>query len=195
MKELIRYGFILALICLVAAGLLAGMNSLTKDRVLAQAQEEEMNSLKEVLPKAETFEPVKENDTLLYYIGKDQDMKTAGFVFRTGGKGYSSVIETIAGMTAEGTITGIKVLNQNETPGLGARICEVKDDKTICDILKGAKHGTEQKPWFQSQFAGKKVSELDRVQAITGATISSRAVIESVKKRAIEILEIAGKSK
>ncbi len=193
MKEIVRYGFILGLICLTAAGLLAGMNMLTKDRILAQAQEEELNSLKEVLPEADTFEAVKDNDTVVYYNGLNSNRKIAGFVFKAGGKGYSSVIETLAGITPEGTITGIKVLNQNETPGLGARICEVKDDKTICDVIKGVKQETAQRPWFQSQFNGKKISELDQVQAITGATISSKAVIDSVKKRAAEILEIVKK--
>jgi electron transport complex protein RnfG len=190
MKEIFRYGFILAIICLMAAGLLAGMNMLTKDRIQAQSQAEELNSLKEVLPEADSFEPVKENDTIIYYIGKNSGRETVGFVFRASGKGYSSVIETVAGITPEGTIAGIKVLNQNETPGLGARICEVKDDKTIGDVLKGVKQGPEQKPWFQQQFSGKKTMDLDQVQAITGATVSSRAVIESVKKRAIEILRI-----
>ncbi|MFA5361762.1 MAG: RnfABCDGE type electron transport complex subunit G [Candidatus Omnitrophota bacterium] len=194
MKELIRYGSTLAFICLIAAGLLAGMNMLTQDRIQAQAQSEEMNSLKEVLPGADIFEPVKENDAVVYYTGGNARRETAGYVFRASGKGYASVIETVAGITPEGTITGIKVLNQNETPGLGARICEVKDDKTIGDVLKGAKQGSEQKPWFQQQFSGKKAAELDQVQAITGATISSRAVIESVKKRAIEILNLVNKN-
>ncbi|MCX5701978.1 MAG: hypothetical protein NTW64_03245 [Candidatus Omnitrophica bacterium] len=45
MKEMIRYGLILGVICIVASGLLAGMNSLTKDRILAQAKEEEESSL------------------------------------------------------------------------------------------------------------------------------------------------------
>ncbi|MDD2703549.1 MAG: RnfABCDGE type electron transport complex subunit G [Candidatus Omnitrophica bacterium] len=195
MKELFKYGFILALICMTAAGLLAGINMLTRGRIHNQAQAEELNSLKEVLPAADYFEPVKENDTILYYIGKNPHKITVGFVFKTGGKGYSSVIETVAGLTPDGTITGIKILNQNETPGLGARICEVKDDKTIGDVLRGVKQESARKPWFQQQFSGKKTVELDQVEAITGATISSRAVIESVKKRAVEILEMTGKDK
>ena len=193
MKDIIRYGVILALICLVAAGLLSGMNLITKDRILAQAQTEELGGLKEVMPEAASFEPVKEKDEVIYYIGKDADKKTTGFVFKTSAKGYSSVIETMAGITPDGTITGIKVLNQNETPGLGARICEVKADKTIGEVLKGGKPAGPQKPWFQLQFTGKKIGNFDEVQAITGATISSRAVIESVKKRAEEILKLVQK--
>jgi electron transport complex protein RnfG len=72
-------------------------------------------------------------------------------------------------MTKDGTITAIKILNQNETPGLGARIIE---------------------PEFTRQFSNKDLSALNDIQAITGATISSRAVIEAVKKKAGEIKEL-----
>jgi Na+-translocating ferredoxin:NAD+ oxidoreductase RnfG subunit len=41
MKEMVRYGFILSLICVVASGFLSGVNALTKSRILAQAQAEE----------------------------------------------------------------------------------------------------------------------------------------------------------
>ena len=47
MKEILRYGFILGLICIVASGLLVTVNSLTKSRIIAQAQEEEEASLRE----------------------------------------------------------------------------------------------------------------------------------------------------
>jgi len=166
MKELIRYGFILALICTLASGLLAGVNALTKSRILAQAQAEEEASLKEVLPQAEHFEPIKSGNDILYYKAHDKNGNLIGIVFKASGKGYSSVIETMAGMTKEGKITAIKVINQSETPGLGAGIAEKK---------------------FTTQFNGKNISELDDLQAITGATISSQAVIDAVKKRAQDL--------
>jgi Na+-translocating ferredoxin:NAD+ oxidoreductase RnfG subunit len=52
MKEMVRYGTTLAIICIVASGLLVGINSLTKPRILAQAQSEEEASLKEVMPQS-----------------------------------------------------------------------------------------------------------------------------------------------
>ena len=66
-------------------------------------------------------------------------------------------------MDAQGKISVIKVLDQNETPGLGGMVSDVS---------------------FTSRFSGKNISDLDGIQAITGATISSRAVIDSVKKKA-----------
>jgi electron transport complex protein RnfG len=167
MKEITRYGFTLALICIIASGLLAGVNSLTKPRILRQAQAEEEMSLKAVLPQAETFTPVKDEGSVIYYKAFDKEKKQIGVVFKASGKGYSSAIETMAGMLEDGTITAIKVLTQNETPGLGAKITEAE---------------------FSGRFKQKK--DLSGIQAITGATISSRAVIDSVKKKAREIKEL-----
>ncbi len=164
MKEMLRYGFILSLICIVAAGLLAGVNVLTRSKILAQTQAEEEASLQEVMPEATHFLAVKSGEEVLYYKAYDQTGKLIGAAFKAQGKGYSSTIETMVGMLKDGTITVIKILSQNETPGLGARVAESS---------------------FTGQFRNKK--DLGGVQAITGATISSKAVIDSVKKKSAEV--------
>ena len=169
MRETIRYGFILAVICIVASGLLAGMNSLTKPRIIAQAQAEEETALREVMPQGERFEPVKKGEDIIYYKVRNKDGKFIGVAFKASGKGYSSVIDTLVGMSQDGTIVAIKILNQNETPGLGARVAESS---------------------FTGQFTDKNVVGLTSVQAITGATISSKAVIDSVQEKTKEIQEL-----
>jgi electron transport complex protein RnfG len=189
MKSIIRYGFILSVICLVATGLLAFVNSFTKTKINQQAQAEIQDSLKVVLPDATLFEPVRSKDEILYYKALDANKNLLGVAFTAKNKGYSSDIETMVGMRPDGTITAIKILNQNETPGLGSKITEVKDDTTIFDFFKGKRKTESKKPWFQEQFLNKKISELDDIQAITGATISSNAVIISVKIKAQEILK------
>lgn len=169
MKEMMRYGFILAVICIAASVLLAVVNSLTQNRIIAQARAQEEATLSELLPAAVDFVPVKSADEVLYYKGYDKDKRFAGVVFKASGKGYSSVIETMAGLTKDGKITSIKIISQNETPGLGSKVTE---------------------PEFISRFSAKEVKELSRVQAITGATISSSAVINSVNKKAKELEEL-----
>ena len=169
MKEIVRYGFVLAVICVVAAGLLAGVNSLTKSRIIAQAKAEEEASLKEVVGQGEYFEPVKSGEEIIYYKARDEKGRLVGVAFKASGKGYSSTIETMVGMTKEGEVTTIKILSQNETPGLGAQVIE---------------------PSFTNQFKNLAIEDLANVQAITGATISSRAVMDSVKKKAEEITKL-----
>jgi electron transport complex protein RnfG len=167
MREMIRYGLTLGLICVAASASLASINAITKSKIVAQAQAEEENSLKSVLPRAERFEAVQSGSETLYYKAFDKDNKLTGVAFKAQGKGYSSVIETMVGMTVEGKITAIKVLSQNETPGLGANVAESD---------------------FTARFSQKSIQDLSEVQAITGATISSRAVIDSVAEKAKEIL-------
>jgi Na+-translocating ferredoxin:NAD+ oxidoreductase subunit G len=190
MKSMLRYGIILGLICLVATGLLATVNFFTKTRIAAEAQKEIEISLKQVLPQAQNFEPIKFQNEIVYYKGFAPDKSPVGLAFIAKGKGYSGNIETMVGMKLDGTIVAIKILNQSETPGLGSRISEVKDSTTLFDIFKGKQRDPFLKPWFQEQFSDKKDFELDKVLAITGATISSRAVINSVKTKALEIQKL-----
>ncbi len=169
MKEMVKYGLTLAAICVIASGLLATVNSVTRGKIFAQAHAEENASLKEVLPQAARFEAVKSGDNILYYKGYDAGGNPVGVAFKAAGKGYSSDIETMAGMDNNGKITAIKVISLNETPGLGSRVAE--------------------KP-FTSGFAGQTADDLGNVQAITGASISSRAVINSVKAKAAEVIKL-----
>jgi len=167
MKEMARYGFILALICIIAAGLLAAVNALTAPKILAQALAEEQAALKEVMPAAAKFTAVPDADKqTLYYKAFDSRDKIVGFVFKASGKGYSSVIQTLVGMDTQGKISAVKVLSQNETPGLGIRITEKK---------------------FTDQFKNQDSLNLSSVEAISGATVSSRAVMNSVIKKAQEL--------
>jgi len=164
MKEIFRYGFILAVICMTASGLLAGVNSLTKSKIALQAQNEEDAALKAVFPQAARFQRIGEDPEESFYKAYDKQDRFSGVVFKASAKGYSGAIVTMVAMLKDGTISAIKVLSQNETPGLGAKISE---------------------SGFSSQFTGCK--DLSAVQAITGATISSSAVIESVKMKSAEI--------
>jgi len=171
MKEMMRYGFILALICVVAAGLLAGVNALTRSKIIASALAEEQAALKEVMSGAAKFTAVKPDahKEILYYKAFDSQDKLIGFVFKASGKGYSSVIETLVGVFPDGLISAVKVISQNETPGLGMRVTENK---------------------FTGQFSNQNSLNLSGVQAISGATISSRAIMNSVMKKAQEIREL-----
>jgi electron transport complex protein RnfG len=190
MKSMIKYGSILGLICLVATALLASMNAATAGRIRVQAKQELYASLQEVMPDAAAFEPADSTDEPAYFKGTDAEGRLLGVAFKASAKGYSSVIDTIVGMKTDGTINAIKVVSQQETPGLGSRITEIGSTISILDFLRGKRQQTGLRPWFQAQFDQKTVSGLDRIEAISGATISSRAVIDSVKQKARQIQSI-----
>lgn len=169
MKETIKYAFILSAICVIAGGFLAGVHSFTQPQIDKITQGEIQDSLKVILPQAERFEPVKSGEEIIYYRGLDKANKISGFAFKAQAKGYSSDIETLVGVSSEKKIISIKVISQNETPGLGNRITE----KT-----------------FGQQFSGKSADEISQVSAISGATVSSSAVIKSVEEKLKRIKNI-----
>jgi len=171
---MIRYGLILLLICLCASLVLSVTYKITQARIEEQLTAEEKEALKDVFPQAATFE-VQDLNGKVYYLAK-KDRQQLGYVLKTEVKGYSSNIVMLVGFDQDGTIEGVEVLSQQETPGLGAKIVEIKSG--------------EKKPWFLQQFEGKRAEDLNlqTINAITAATISSRAVVEGVKKSVEEFL-------
>lgn len=166
MKETLKYGIILGIICFLASSILAIVNSVAQPRIQLQKEKEENVALKEVFPDTDNFKPVTENGKTIYYIAYNDRNVLKGFIIKCEKKGYSSVIETLVGLKPNLDIINIKVLSQNETPGLGNKISEDS---------------------FQRQFKGKNLSAFNQIQAISGATISSSAVIASIKEKISEL--------
>ena len=180
---MIRLTFVLTIICIVASLLLGVTYSLTKDKIQIQEENVEKEALTTVLPEAVKFSEEKD-----YYKALDDKGSVIGYVLVGEGKGYSSILKIMVGIDTEGNIKGIKILSQQETPGLGARVDEVAVEGTVWDILRGKKI-VKGEPWFQVQFRNKR---LDEIQAMTGATITCDAVVEIVKAT-IEKFKMYGK--
>ncbi len=160
---------VLTITAVISAFLLAFVYKNT-DLVIKKSKKSKLQSaLMEVFPgKSLKFQKVMP-DTL-YEVFKDG--KKQGIVFINGKRGYSSVITTIVGVNNKGKILGLHILKEGlkETPGLGMRVRE---------------------KWFQKQFIGKQEDQLilkkdnkkkGTLDAITSATISSRAVVNAVKE-------------
>lgn len=168
MRETIKYGLILGLICFLSSSVLAVVNGITESKIKLQKEKEESLALKEALPEAASFKPVFQEAQIIYYTAYDSHAQLNGFVIKSQGKGYSANIEVLAGLNLNLEIVNVRILSQNETPGLGSRIAE---------------------PPFLEQFKGKNLDTFSQVQAITGATVSSGAVINAVKRRILELKE------
>ena len=190
-NNFVKYASTLFIICLAASGLLSVVHRATYPRIFKQAQAEEAQSLKDVFPGAGQFEPVKQGGDIAYYKAMSGG-QLLGYAFKTSKRGYSSDIVTMVGMDTQGVILKIKILAQNETPGLGTRVTEVIQKETLWDVLMKKAHLKEKpQPWFQAQFSGKRFDALDTsVDTITGATITSRAVLDSVVEKARQIMEM-----
>ncbi len=158
----------LLVICLVATTLLAFTNSITAEKIALNAVETENASRNVVLPDGASYSEVTTVENgVTYCTGYDKIGNEIGYIFTAGAKGYGGTVSVMVGMDKEGTIVGLEILSHSETPGLGANA--VKDD-------------------FKGRFAGKsgiltvdKVSnDGQNIQAITAATITSKAVVSAV---------------
>ncbi len=149
-------------------------------------------AISEVLPAYDHYDEMAVSKDITLYVGKDGDGSTVGVAFKAKGNGFSPDLTLMLGINPDFTaLTGIEVLEQAETPGLGNKIEE---------------------DWFKGQFAGlimdnrkpqviKNVKPEDPtrgIQAISGATISSKAVVDILtaqvnKVRDLYNAETAGK--
>lgn len=163
------------LITMVAGGALALVNAATVDRIAESKAQEKQEALKEVMPDFAN-DPTKqfvevdldpeEDDgfELVFYAGVDGTGKHTGWgVESKTDTAYSGDLSLVFGVDTAGTVKTVRVLDQKETPGLGTKAAE--DD--FLSVYAGQKLG-------KFKFGVKK--DGGEVDAISGATISSRAV-------------------
>ena len=182
LRGMLKLGLILALYATVACVGLAFVYAGTA-KVIAQHQEEDLETaLKDLFPAADSFKPItgiKSSDPAVTIeeggaFGALKNGRAIGLVLRTSRASYSGAIKILVGVAVDGKISGVRILEHSDTPGLGANAGSAN---YYVDRAKGIR--------FYDQFAGKKVSDpfvpKQDVTAITAATITSRAVAESVK--------------
>ncbi len=169
-KDILKNAVVLFLITAVVAALLAGANLLTKDKIAENKTLAEQKALTEVI-QADTFVPT---DALVLletqvpvtaaYLAKRGDT-LVGYCIKVTPAGYGGTMELIFGVDTKMKMTGLSVLSHGETAGLGANITKEE---------------------FRGQFAGKGEiagvakagAKENEIQALSGATISSKAVTD-----------------
>jgi len=177
MRDIPRFAAILMLVAALAAGSLAWVNEITKPLINEQEKGELEIAKHEVLPNAKTFNEVKSEGEILLYQGFSDNGKLIGYVFQAEGDGYAGTIKTIVGIDTLFIIQAIKILSQQETPGLG----------TQCEEIRSG----EETPWWCRQFSGKNAKNIQvikdggQIEAITGATITSRAITNAIAEKAV----------
>jgi electron transport complex protein RnfG len=172
MKDMLKITLSLVAI-FIAAGLIMGITYKFTSPIKFKAEKKEKEeALKEMAPDA--TDPIMpsgkwtvHNKNFEYYEAKASG-KPVAFIASTAGKGYSSFIQMLVSLSPDLKIRDLKVLGMNETPGLGDQVLE----KNFLDQFKGKS---------LSQIVLIKGETKDNIQAISGATISSRGVTNGVK--------------
>lgn len=170
-KEIFPVIFI-TVIVLVSVSLLAFTDSITQDMRESQREQKILDMLNEMYPEMDRY--ILEDEIYTVFTGE----AVAGYAYLAKGKGYGGYIDILVALEDETTIRGISIVRHSETPGLGAKITENE---------------------YRDQYIGLDIDDAvleydgGQVDAITGATISSKAVADAVRTTAIEkIKEIFG---
>lgn len=160
---ILRISLTLLLITGVVAAALSGVNAITKDRIAAIQKQKTLDAIAQVLPGVEGLEEVAlSGDT-----GIIKSVYASGnhFAVEVTPTGFSGEITMMVGIS-NGQVAGISIISHGETPSLGA--------EAAADNSKGQT--------FRDQFVGASgtLTVGEQIDAISGATITSKAVTEGV---------------
>ena len=178
MNETLKLGLILFIITAVSASVLAVSNNITAPKIAEADRIADQKAKAEILPQGDDFRPLsdkkfneikKEYPSVLEIFEAYKGENLVGYTIKNISKGYGGDIEIMTGISTDGKITGIKILNHSETPGLGANAT---------------------RPYFLNSFKNKSVDRKlvsvknpesdNKVQAITSATTTTNAVLDGV---------------
>lgn len=177
-KDIIKIAINLTVIYVIGGLILALVYAKAAPVIFIKQKQEKELALKKMMPEADkievlgTWEPHHKHAE--YFIAKKGN-EEIGYIVQGFGKGYSSYINILVSVDKNFVVKKISILDHKETPGLGDEI---------------------ERDYFLEQFTGKTVDNLvvvktetqSDIQAISGATISTRAVAEDGVKNGIKML-------
>lgn len=167
----------LVLACLVSGLIIGVVYFITAPIAVEKNELLKVQAMKELVSDAESFDAVPNKEQ---WFEAKKDGKVIAYVVPSESKGYGGAIKMLVAVSADGKVIDYNILSSNETPGLGDNAA---------------------KEPFKSQFKGKQEENLlvvkdpsnkDNIQAMTGATISSKAVTLAVKNAVNEVTEFTG---
>ncbi len=190
----------LGLVSLISGMLIVGTHILTLEQIKINQDLIQRESVAQLLPGAEkqvtygvggggelTVLSGADGAGPKMFAGYDKSGKLLGVVLETSERGYADVISALyAYDPVAKAVTGFRVVEMKETPGLGDKIG--KDPEFLKNFvklettqpIKTVKHGTKKNPW--------------EIDAISGATISSRAVGRMLAKGVAEMAPVVAKN-
>jgi len=176
-KDIIKITINLVVVYLIGGFILAFVYANASPKIFRNNEKAEQEALKLLIPGAE-FKQLGDwtiHDKHAKYFEAKKGDETVGYIIQSFGKGYSSYINTFIAVDKNFIVEKINILGHGETPGLGD---EIETDS------------------FKDQFKGKDVDHLkvlktdttEYIQALSGATISTRAVSEDAVKNGVAFL-------
>jgi Na+-translocating ferredoxin:NAD+ oxidoreductase subunit G len=169
MKTIIHMILTLSILGIIAGGSLALVNGWSAPLIAANQKAETERAIFLVQPQGKTYQKV-ENTPLEVYKVFEEGENLIGYSLVYDGNGFQGKIKLIAGVTPElDKITALEILDQVETPGLGTKVTEDPFKDQFKELSTQPKIN-----WVK----GTPPAAPNEIQAITGATISSKAIVE-----------------
>lgn len=172
MKDILKLGVTLFVICAVAALVLGITNNITSPVIEERNIQASNKSRQIVLSDAEEFKQLEgmNSDIVVEVYEGLKGGDVIGYTIKTSPKGYGGAVEVMVGISTDGKITGVDIGNHSETPGLGSKASDpaFKDqylDKGVANSLLVVKGS---------------VNNDNEISAISGATITSNGVTSGV---------------
>ncbi len=177
---------ILALFAIACTAMVGVVNLLTKDRIALQQQKYLLSSLNEIIAPerynndlfhdCSIYIDENNNQQTVYLARKDNEPVAAAFS-ATAPDGYNGNIKLLIAVNIDKSVSGVRVLKHNETPGLGDKI-ELRKSDWITSFTNKKVMDESDSRWNVSKDGG-------MFDQFTGATITPRAVVKIVKKTAL----------
>ena len=193
---------VLVTVGVVSSLALAATYTFTQPRIEQNKRKELQDSIFVVLPEAKDCERNANGECknigtedFRVYKGLNEDKELIGYAFVAEGSGFQGTIRMIVGIEPDlDTLFGMKVLEQEETPGLGAKISEETPKKDFSEEFAKLKIPATEKAAKLADFIlcvkGNEDPNIPNdVQAITGATISSNAVVSIINQSLMKLYQ------
>lgn len=163
-NKILKLTFILFLVCAITAGILGGVNELTRERIANIEQQKTAKAYAAVID-ADSFEPVSFDKAAFPTVNGIYKAGDAGYVVESTFSGAQGSITMATGVSSDYKCTGISIISHSETSGLGANAASTGEVGVN----------------FRSQFVGEDDTVAlskagGNIDALTGATITSRSV-------------------
>ena len=180
MKESIKIVSVLTLICLICGFFLAYTYQVSKEKIVLNEQKAINDAIYDIVPSCAAVKPVKVKGEEVYKLfGRQNNL--LGYAFLASGNGYQGKIKILAALKQNlEDLYGIEIIDSVETPGLGAKIKE--------PFFKNQFRNLEVMP--EITYTKTKPTKPNEIKAITGATISSRSVVNILNKEISRIRKI-----
>jgi len=186
-RQVITTGALLAMFAIIGTGLVAFTHEMTRERIAEEQQKALLESLHSVIPRdihnneliddqitVTSQQYLGDKEPLPVFRARENGKPVAAILTAVAPDGYNGKIKLLIGISYNGDIYGVRVLDHRETPGLGDAI-ETRRSDWIKSFDGKSLETLDQKKWHVKKDGG-------QFDQLTGATITPRAIVKAVFK-------------